>query len=102
MSEAEAVRKAAGMADNDDSRGRADAALGEVLNIAVQKYLARVSNEWDVELFFETYGRPPRDGSSWSQAIIDGLNFRKDFPDADKQALIAESVQAAVKLLQRV
>lgn len=101
MNEAEAVRRAAGLPDDQVSLNRADGALGEVLVIAVQRYLTQVSNEWDVELFFETYGRPPRDGSSWSTAIIDGLNSRTDFPDSGKQELIQESIDGAVRLLNR-
>ena len=99
MNEAQAVRRAAGLPDDQVSLDRADSALGEVLVIAVQRYLTQVSNEWDVELFFETYGRPPRDGSRWSTAIIDGLKFRSDFPDSDKQELVQESIDAAVRLL---
>ena len=99
MNEAQTVRQAAGLPDDQVSLNRADSALGEVLFIKVQRYLTQVSSEWDVELFFETYGRPPRDGSSWSTAIIDGLNFRTDFPDSKKQELVQESIDAAVRLL---
>ncbi|MEN4476203.1 hypothetical protein [Mycolicibacterium cosmeticum] len=99
MNEAQTVRRAAGLPDDQVSLDRADSALGEVLVIKVQRYLTQVSSEWDVELFFETYGRPPRDGSSWSTAIIDGLNFRTDFPDSEKQELVQESIDAAVRFL---
>lgn len=99
MSEAEAVRTAAGLPDDAQSSARADAALGDALVSIVQTYLARVSDEWDVDLFFETYGRPPRDGSSWSKAIIDGINSRTDLPKADRQTLIDDSRQKAVELL---
>src|ERR1700693_2630786 len=95
MDESEAVRVAAGLSDDDASARRADAALGEALVWVVQGYLARVSSEHDVDLFFETYGRPPRDESSWSKAIIAGLNFRKDIPDDDRQAVLEESRQRA-------
>jgi hypothetical protein len=101
LNEAQAVRRAAGLPDDQVSLNRADGALGEVLVIAVQRYLTQVSNEWDVELFFETYGRPPRDGSSWSTAIIDGLNSRTDFRDSDRKELVQEAIDGAVSLLNR-
>src|ERR1700722_20054895 len=99
MSEADAVKVAAGMPDDDSSTRRADEALGNALVGLVQTYLARVSDHWDVDLFFETYGRPPRDGSSWSQAIIDGLISRDDISESDRRSLIEDSKRKAVERL---
>lgn len=99
MSEAAAVRVAAGLPDDAASSERADVALGNALVGLVQSYLARVSDHWDVELFFETYGRPPRDGAPWAQAIIDGLISRKDISESDRNTLIEESRRKAVERL---
>jgi hypothetical protein len=99
MNDVDAVRVAAGLPDDPTAQDRADEALGNALVGVVQKYLARVSDHWDVDLFFETYGRPPRDGSPWSQAIIDGLIFRKDISDADRQEIIDDSRSRAVNAL---
>lgn len=101
MSEVDEVRAAAGLPDDAEATSRADAALGEALVAVVQRYLGEVSDHWDVDLFFDTYGRPPRDGSSWSNAIIDGLVFRKDISDEDRQALITECKEKAVAFLTR-
>lgn len=100
MIEAQKVRNAAGLPDDEQSLQRADTALGEVLVHAAQRYLSRVSDEWDIELFFETYGRPPRDGSSWSDAILTGLRSRADFAETDKQSLIDDAVAQAVGILR--
>ncbi|RUP27153.1 MAG: hypothetical protein EKK51_27990 [Mycolicibacterium sp.] len=99
MSEADAVRIAAGLGDDGASLQRADAALGQALSGVVQAWLARHRDEWDVDLFFENYGRPPRDGSSWSQAILDALGTRSDIPQADRDAVIDQAKQKAVSAL---
>lgn len=101
MSEVDEVRAAAGLPENAEATSRADDALAEALVAVVQRYLGQVSDHWDVDLFFETYGRPPRDGSSWSGAIIDGLVFRKDISDGDRRDLINECKQKAVDFLIR-
>jgi hypothetical protein len=100
MTEADAVRVAAALPDDAASRGRADEALGNALVGIVQRYLAQASNHWDVDLFFETYGRPPRDGSPWAQAIIDGLTSRTDIPESDRLGLIRDSKSLAIEKLR--
>lgn len=101
MSDADAVRAEAGLPDDDSGAWRADEALGNALVGLVQDHLARVSDHWDVDLFFETYGRPPRDGGSWSQAIINGLAAR-GLPEQDRRSLIEESKCRAVRRLTTV
>jgi hypothetical protein len=99
MSVAQTVRAGAGLPDDDESDRRADAELGNALSGIVQLYLARERDQWDVDLFFETYGRPPRDGSSWAAAIIGALEFRTDIPETDRLDLISRAEQKAIASL---
>ncbi|WP_143542980.1 hypothetical protein [Rhodococcus sp. NCIMB 12038] len=69
----------------------ADRELGRALLWVGQDYLARVSDEWDVELFFEVYNKPPSTGG-WAQAIITGLEKRPDI-SADDRSEIVQSAQ---------
>lgn len=97
---AETVRIAAGMPDGDDSLQRADTALGNALVGKVQEYLATRKDEWDVELFFEVYGRPPREGGEWAQAIVNGLRSREDIPEGDCRELVEASSKQAIESLR--
>ncbi|MEH6807073.1 MAG: hypothetical protein V7697_28940 [Rhodococcus erythropolis] len=98
MSVADAVREAAGLPDTDQSALLADTALAEALVGAVQLYLGRVSEECDVELFFECFGRPTT-GQHWSSSIIDALIKRADIPRADRQQLVDECARTATATL---
>ena len=97
--ESELVRNAAGLPDEPASWRRVDEALGGALVGRVQSYLAEASDEWDVDLFFETYGRPPRDGSPWVPAIISALDFRTDISASDRHQILTDSRERAVKVL---
>ncbi|WFE56937.1 hypothetical protein [Micromonospora sp. WMMD712] len=84
----------------DVSDGRVAAqALAEALLSVVQDYLARTSEEYDVELFFEVNGRRPDDITSWPVNILAGLRHRRT-PAADRHAICESAVQIAARRLR--
>lgn len=77
----------------------ADLALGRALLRAGQDYLARVSDEWDVDLFYEVYGHPPASGG-WAHAIMSGLESRPDIPVEDRTAILKDALTSALSRLK--
>ncbi len=77
----------AGLPATDANRASGDLALGRALVWAGQEYLARVSDEWDIELFFEVYGQPRADGA-WAQAIMAGFDKRPDISAQDREGIL--------------
>lgn len=96
----EAVLDELGTPKTMRSLRQADLALGAALVWYVQEYLTRVSDSWDVDLFFESYGAVPTSGAQWSKAIIGGLNFRTDIPDSDRHELVEKAKSKAVERLR--
>lgn len=94
------MRHEAALPTNEVSLRQADLALGAALVWYVQEYLATVSDGWDVDLFFESYGRVPTSGWGWSDSIIDGLVFRPDISESDRVRLVDQSVAKAVQVLR--
>jgi len=89
----------AGLPVDDAHVNDGDEALGYALVWVVEKYLARVSGEHDVDLFLELYARPPKDGSGWSRSILSGLKFRDDIPSADRAEMVQEAQLVALRRL---
>lgn len=91
----------AGLPDDGNSRDLADGALGAALVWFGQEYIAGVSDDWDVELFFDVYGTPPSPIRGWSQRILDGLAFRAEFPAEDRARILDRAQSRAVERLRR-
>lgn len=73
----------------------ADLALGRALLRVGQDYLARVSDEWDVDLFYEVYANPPTAGG-WAHTIMSGLESRPDIPAEDRTEILNEALSRAL------
>lgn len=84
----------------DATLADADLALGRALLSVGQDYLARVSDHWDVELFYEVYNKPPASGG-WAETIMVGLEKRPDIPDEDRATILNDAlVRASTRLNQ--
>ncbi|MGW5230375.1 hypothetical protein ACWEP5_36270 [Nocardia niigatensis] len=87
---------------DDANLTKGEEALANSLVWFGQEYLAEHSDEWDVELFFDTYGTPRGDVRGWTQAILSGLGARPDIADIDRQQIFARArARAITKLTAR-
>jgi hypothetical protein len=83
--------QAAHLPVDDDNLAKGEELLGHSLVWFGQEYLAQHSSDWDVELFFETYGIPRNGVHGWPQAILAGLSERTDISQADREEIFARA-----------
>lgn len=98
MSLAVSLLESAQLPVSDAAVADADRALGAALLGVGQDYLARVSDHWDVDLFFEVYNEPPTTGG-WAEAIMAGFERRPDIPAEDSAAMLDDARKRALRRL---
>lgn len=91
--------QAAHLPVDEEHRAKGEELLGRSLVWFGQEYLAQNSDEWDVELFFETYGTPRSGVRGWPQAILEGLRSRNDIPACDRDEIFERARRRTIDRL---
>ncbi len=91
---------AAGLQADEANVLAAEEKLGRSLVWFGQEYLSEKADEWDVELFFETYGVRRGDVRGWASSIVAGLASRVDIPVEDRELIVEKARQRAIEQLQ--
>ncbi|WKG13545.1 hypothetical protein QX204_34230 (plasmid) [Nocardia sp. PE-7] len=90
----------AGLPADESNVLLAEDKLGNSLVWFGQEYLTEKSNEWDVELFFETYAIRRGDKRGWSSSIVAGLASRADIPVQDRDLIVERARQRAIEQIR--